>query len=377
MRYARRPVIVALVLGLGLVLGACGGGGGGGGPTSGPVTFHYGAISGSIETSDFRQSRGTAILQPDGSFVAEVETTIHGGPPQPSTSSGRLTLAGDGRASLHVAGTLVLEGYHSDNGAVVILAANGSIGAPPTMVVLTRVDTSTARDDMEGLFLVNGVDYLTTEAEYSSIVGGYAIGVSAGSIEVPTYRNTNDRSSGTLAAPWLVGSYDVLDGRAGFRLPFSIFTMEGALSADREFLWATGAAPTTQPASAWTGARAMIRASSTASNASFAGRYGYVMLMRGNLPAFVTWHGTLQADGAGGGTILGIEVNSEGQGGSNAVEVPLSTAINIRGEFTCQLGGASVLQGAISNSGRYATLGGSITDGLSPQFWIMVRLPLQ
>lgn len=367
-----RSVRLAVLIPLLITLAACGGGGGGGPAEPEPTVFHYSALGASGVTGSFRESNGEAVWHADGTFVADFTLTINGSRPDSALQEGTLTVDEDGRAAVEVGETTVLEGFASDNGAVVILTTNGIIGAEPGIVILVRPDATQGRSEPDGLFLGGAISFFSGRDEWIAETHGYAAGTVSGDPVAPSISNTEGAVASSLASHRTLDEYSVADGRARIDLVRGFF--RGAVTHDGEFLWSTSWMFDGLVETGGSGGFGMVPVSTNASNATLSGRYGLVGLRRGLAGTVQSLRLEFSADGTGPIQRMEGWLNSDGTASGWFFGTTLLTAVNARGEFTIDIAQGYAMHGGLSPSGRYGVLAGNIRDGGAPELWLVVRL---
>lgn len=118
---------------------------------------------------------------------------------------------------------------------------------------------------------------------------------------------------------------------------------------------------------------AFVSASVGMSVSRFRGRYAVVGLQYDyGSTAYRSTHAILEADGAGGGTVVGSQ-NVQG------TAVPLANAgiaatVSSNGTLELTLPGGDTLRGGIAPDGRIVVLGGATQAGSDPAMYVLVRL---
>jgi hypothetical protein len=116
---------------------------------------------------------------------------------------------------------------------------------------------------------------------------------------------------------------------------------------------------------------AFVQAATTATNATLSGTYRIVGIAHAfDTPAFRSMTGTLVADGAGNATIQW----TTSQVGAIVIEPAFAATYGVGSSGILGVTTPTVvLQGAVSQDGRYGFLSGGTTFGSEPTFLLLVR----
>jgi hypothetical protein len=358
--------IARRLVGLGLLaLAACGGGGGGGGgsPTTLSGSFRFGQVAGFDQPATFRTSTGVAVADANGDIVLTATENVDG-----VISANALTLI---QSTLDSNGSLALAfggGFPSARGVVgadgdLALVAATSDDLPPTFMTFVREWPSPATNaDFAGAFHYG----IVGRATGVQTVVGQATSDGAGKAELAAGAASNN--GGALSAA-LEGSFTfavAANGATTMTLEGDIQLAGGLLPGGGLLITSGSITDGDDPAMF-----AFVQAATTATNATLSGTYRIVGIAHAfDTPAFRSMTGTLVADGAGNATIQW----TTSQVGAIVIEPAFAATYGVGSSGILGVTTPTVvLQGAVSQDGRYGFLSGGTTFGSEPTFLLLVR----
>lgn len=360
---SKAHLLVALLMAL---LAAACGGGGGGTPAIGASTF-----AGPYEVFGFAAASGPVeITAQFGSITADGVATMSGLLDRNRNAVFSTGYGNDFEYTVGANGALDwqfgLKGTVYSGG----LSADGAVGLVGTVF--------TGSLPAFQLLARRGAGYSTASlnAVYHSVmqsVSGTALSSSFGQMDFQgngvlqrTVTVSNVGGTVSTLGSWLApGSYSINPaGSFVADLGFGLATTGQVLPGTDVILLAGATVSGQNPL-----LMAMIRTTVGASDATFAGSY-WAISLRGEGAGFQGEVATVEADGAGNGSISGRENN----GTSVTPFAPRSFTYSVLPDGQLDLvGGTAAFRGAVSADGRFAMLGGSVTSGEAPTFYFMMR----
>jgi hypothetical protein len=366
-RSVARFTVVALS-----VLAACGGSGGGGGTQPLVValddaTFqgtYFAVLKAGRNTGGAEGVTSTGTFSTGGAGIAS-QTQVsnrNGVLSGPTTTPYEYDVAVDGSLELRVIGMAVARGGVAADGACALVASIAP-GAFPGVWAFVRRSGFHTPASLSGNYSFVLMQTASLGGSTATLTGTADFD-GAGGVDLTAQPNFMGTIRPSFTLPL---TYTVLgDGTSVFD-PGGL-QVEGGVSADGVLAVWAGGTDAFDPVPA---VAVALRAATSAGPATFRGEYWIVSLARDPASGeFRSLHGTASANGAGSVTLASV-ANTEGVITS---EPPQTTTYTVaaNGKFTVDAGG-NVLQGGISQDGRYAVLGGGTVAGSEPTILLLLR----
>lgn len=345
-----------------LSISACGGsgsGGGGGSARSFTGVWHLVVVAGVSPSMTARWGLATAD---DTGAVTFSFTSNTGGVQQPAAmTTGTYTVGGSGSLDVTTSpGSRTFSGGISSDGQYANLSATSGTPAAYFMIRVGPIpDTSVVAGNYHVARMRESLSSPSIGSWWSQTI---VVDVGAGTIGGgAAFTNLNGAVSSTA---WGSGPFTI-DGSNG--VATGPDTSGGAQVDGQALLLGGRMTGSVDPIGA-----VYVKHSSAATAATFSGTYR-VAGLQGDFttPEFLATAGTLNADGANGGSMTATQ-NREG--GSNALNGAIATSVQANGVATLTLPNGDALQGAISADGRLVALGGGTLATQFPAFFVLVRL---
>jgi hypothetical protein len=355
--------------GTSLVLVACGGSGGGGGGGDFEGTYATVTIVGRSETSlEVDVAWGTTVTTGDSS--ADTTSTQNSSGTVGPGDSGPIgfVVEEDGALSLDDGTTPFARGCLAEDGRLGLVATDVPAFLP-LVTAMVRVSPRDASDaDLSGSWHVIGYGATTTDP-FSNVMTFDFDGTGSWSLVAGTHN-----TSGTILplAPFGPSPYSVAsDGSLLLTSGAPSFT--GAVLEGSDFFVVGGGSTTGSSPQVLAG----VRVSMGAGDGAFDGTYCIVGIeFDGGLAhVFRSFSGTAVADGAGAVAFSG-NTNAEGVVVAEAPFADTSSttyAVAANGTLTVPTN-VGTMQGAVSEDGRFALIGGGVSPGSRTAFYLLVRL---
>jgi hypothetical protein len=365
-----RPLVIALLLGIGLSLTSCGGGGGGG--TTPPPGTPNALLSGSyfawvMAAEDDAggdigiTTWGTLVADGAGGLtgsVTENEGGIVSGPvPTPALA---YAIAADRATTLTSGGTETYEGWTNASGTLTTLAST-TAGEPPAMLAFLKLGSGITNADLAGDYHLLGLS-LTPGGSTLSAWGSAtfdAVGAGNYSFAAPGAVNLEGAvSSGTGSTlAYTLASDGSFTWTLAGSTPFEAALLEGG-----EMFVAIGATSGGET-SVFVG----IRKTAGATAATLDGDYQLIGLERDG-GGFSSLTGTIAADGVSAFSAT-FSKNSDGVLSTSG---PDAGTYSVAADGRTVITGGDPLEGGVAASGNVACVAGPTTSG-SPGLYLFFR----
>jgi hypothetical protein len=349
------------------VLAACGGSGGGG---SSSVEGDFFAVGYEADADPSATARATwgASAESNGSTLTmalfqNVDGTISG----PTVRELDVSVDDDGGVVLRdtASGEAILGGRVGEGGDLVV-AASVRTGDLPRVLTLVRDAEGAETADLSG---DHHFGLFTFDGGQGRGTSGVVTFDGLGGALFPAGASTNTDGSVAVSGIGSPASYTVSPSGVVDLDLSSGLAFQGGLDPTGELVVLGGTATPSE----FPGWMILVRESVGASDAAFSGTYATVAIaLDPGAPFLLSFVGDVVADGEGTAEIRGSAINVDGVLASNISPSEATYAVGADGTLTFATGD-EVLRGGISPSGRYAVLGGGISDGSFPQLRLLVR----
>ncbi|MDJ0523114.1 MAG: hypothetical protein QNJ90_13680 [Planctomycetota bacterium] len=359
-----RSLSLCVLLACALTAAGCGGGGGGSTPADDSLvdgefwlwllaSADEGLVDEATGLWGDLVSDGTGGLT--GSYDQNEAGVVQTGLTLPASS---YSVSGD-RSTVLTLGSLSFDGWANQDGDVVV-GGCVTTTAPPSAAALIKAGSGFSSASLSGdyhftRFTVDGSGDVVTSYGTASFNG-------AGSVTVQRTVNTE----GVISTPvGVAASYVVQpNGLFSFTLPGGE-TYIGAIATGGELALAAGSTVNGDEPRAY----AFLREATSASSSTFQGSYQIVGIERDG-GGFTSLTGQASSNGSGQITV-NLTRNTDGVLSVSGPDI-LDYAVTSDGTLTVDPV-TDMLTGGVSASGRYAILGGPISAGSNPKFFVLMR----
>jgi hypothetical protein len=356
MRASRTWGLAAALLGL----AACGGSGGGGGG---------GALDGEFHAVRFRASTpvtASAFWGPATSDDDLLEFTFDRNVNGSLGASAEEFDVSESGGNLFLEDTASGEAIHEGSlaaGGNVFVAGSVRSGDLPEIFAMTRRGSGASDDDLSGEY--HAVVFRFDGSGVSTVGTASFDGAGSGSLLPGALTNT-DGAIGAALAPAPMTYSVALDGEVDFAFTFGA-AFEGGLDPSGTIALTAGSTAAGEDPQVFF----LLKDATSASDATFSGDYRIVVLSYDvSEDDFLSFTGTLAADGAGNATMQGT-VNRDGVLSTLSSE---AFTYSVAPDGTVSLfNPAGTLSGGIDQTGTFVVLGGMTTVGGDPTLMVLVR----
>ena len=367
-----RFVLVGSALAVLAVAGSCGGGGGGVRPAGagyGPELFtglhRLIGLSGRSDVLLGPQAHaewGTATSDGVSEVVVQTNTNLDGAVSPLGSLTLAYSVAADG--AITISGpSRHLEGRLGEAGRVAVLGQVAA-GDPEIVVIAEFPQTALTNSDLSGPYRLIHLEHDLLSGDMVARTGTLTAdgngGITFGTLVSNREGVVSDIPAGGTAS-YAVG----FDG--GISLTTGGATLKGTVLAGGGVVLLAGG----NAAGASPGVLALVRASFGAGGASFAGTYGVVSFEVDPVLGAVSVTGRVEADNSGV-----VRTGTTDTNGTVAPSAPWSATsfvVTSDGGLVLFDVDGHTLDGAVSDDGRYAILGGGTSSGSRPTFQVLVR----